>query len=253
MTQFNYQLYSSRNHGPLAQTLKMLADAGYAGVEGYDALFAGLDEAGLRQFRADLDAVGLAMPSGHFGLDMIEQTPDKVIAIARALNISAVYCPYIAPELRPTDSAGWHEFGARLARAGTPIKAAGLRFGWHNHDFELVPLADGSIPLDHLFAAAPDLEWEADIAWVVRGGADAFEWIARMSDRISAVHVKDIAPAGEKLDEDGWADVGTGTLPWGDLMAALAKTKAQYFVMEHDNPSDAARFARASIAATQNF
>ena len=67
-----------------------------------------------------------------------------------------------------------------------------------------------------------------------------------MGDRITAVHVKDIAPAGENADEDGWADVGQGTVDWKGLMAALKEqTKAKYFVMEHDNPKDDKRFADA--------
>lgn len=37
MTAFSYQLYSSRNFPPLAATLTMLADLGYAEVEGYGA------------------------------------------------------------------------------------------------------------------------------------------------------------------------------------------------------------------------
>ena len=47
------------------------------------------------------------------------------------------------------------------------------------------------------------------MAWIVRGGADPFEWIKRYADRIASVHIKDIAPAGECEDEDGWADVVT--------------------------------------------
>lgn len=253
MTDFSYQLYSSRNHGPLPRTLQMLSAAGYKGVEGYGALYATLDAAGLATFRSDLDAAGLAMPTGHFGLDMIEADPDRVLAIARALGVGKVYCPYVLPDARPTDAAGWAAFGRRLAAAGAPIVKAGLGFGWHNHDFEFRPLPDGSLPIEHIFTAAPALEWEADIAWVARGGADPFAWIDRYAPRITAVHLKDIAPAGEKADEDGWADVGSGTLPWPRLMAALRKTAAQTFVMEHDKPSDDARFARAAIAAARQY
>jgi len=69
-----------------------------------------------------------------------------------------------------------------------------------------------------------------------------------------AVHVKDIAPAGEKADEDGWADVGTGTLDWKHYIADVkAKTQAKYFVLEHDKPSDAIRFARTSMATLKGY
>ena len=40
MTDYSYQLYSSRNHAPLPETLKMLSRLGYKQVEGYGALYA---------------------------------------------------------------------------------------------------------------------------------------------------------------------------------------------------------------------
>jgi sugar phosphate isomerase/epimerase len=153
------------------------------------------------------------------------------------------------PADRPTDGPGWRAFGARLEAAGRPFVSAGLGFGWHNHDFEFVPTADGSIPQAEILAGGKSLEWEIDVAWVIRGGADPIQWIRRHGPRISAAHVKDIAPAGENLDEDGWADVGHGTVPWPSIMSALHAVGCQNFVMEHDNPADHQRFAKRSLAS----
>jgi sugar phosphate isomerase/epimerase len=230
----SYQLYSSRNFPPLADTLAMLADLGYDAVEGYGALYA--DDAQVAELTAALGKSGLGMPTGHFGLAQLEAEPAKVLAIARALGITRLYCPYLMPEDRPTDAAGWRAFGARLQAAGRPIRDAGLGFGWHNHDFELRPLPDGQVPQDLIFAGGPDLEWEIDVAWVVRGGADPAAWIARYAPRITAAHLKDIAPAGQNANEDGWADLGEGTVPWKALMADLRHTPCDIFIMEHDNP-----------------
>ncbi len=47
-----------------------------------------------------------------------------------------------------------------------------------------------------------------DVAWVVRGGADPLDWLGRYKGRVTAAHVKDIAPKGENAAEDGgptWA------------------------------------------------
>ena len=63
-------------------------------------------------------------------------------------------------------------------------------------------------------------------------------------DRVVACHVKDIAPAGQCLDEDGWADPGHGVLDWTALRAAMQEAGVKLFVVEHDKPSDVARFAR---------
>jgi sugar phosphate isomerase/epimerase len=251
MPDFAYQLYSSRNAPSLAETLRMLKGLGYAAVEGYGALYA--DTAKVDELKAALHESGLAMPTGHFGLDMLEGEPDRVLEIAEALGIETIYCPFIAPDQRPGDAEGYLRFGARLQEAGKPIRDAGLGFGWHNHAFELEELDDGVVPLTAIFEGGPELEWEADVAWIVKGGADPFRWIGAYKDRLTAVHIKDIAPEGRNPDEDSWADVGHGTLDWPRLLAALEQTSVRHFIIEHDNPSDPARFAERSLAALRSF
>jgi sugar phosphate isomerase/epimerase len=243
----SYQLYSSRNFPPLSDTLTMLAGLGYQDVEGYGGLYA--DDAKLAEMAAGLTATGLKMPTAHFGIEMLEGDPAQALKIARTLGIKRIYCPHLMPDQRPTDSPGWRAFGARLEAAGRPYKAAGIGFGWHNHDFEFKATPDGAIPQAEIMAGGPSLEWEMDVAWVIRGGADPVQWIRRYGPRITAAHVKDIAPAGQNMDEDGWADVGHGTVDWASMLAALRAVGCQHFVMEHDNPSDHARFAKRSILA----
>src|SRR5690606_3769744 len=100
-----------------------------------------------------------------------------------------------------------------------------------------------------IFEGGPGLSWEIDVAWVIRGGADPFKFIDLYKDRITSVHVKDIAPVGEAEDEGGWADVGHGTVDWKGLWQALKGTRARHFVVEHDNPNDIKRCASRSIAS----
>ena len=248
MTDFSYQLYSSRNFQPLEATLAMIAKAGYASVEGYGGLYD--DAAGLASL---LKAHHLSMKTGHFGLTMLETEVSHALTIATTLGMERIYCPHLMPGERPTTADGWRKFGARLQEVAKPYRDAGFGFGWHNHAFEFVALHDGSVPQDLIFEGGPDLEWEADIAWIIRGGADPFEWIKWYGDRITAVHVKDIAPEGDNLDEDGWADVGYGTVDWAGLMVALRGTACENFVMEHDNPSDHSRFATRSITSAKGY
>ena len=245
----SYQLYSSRNFPPLSDTLNMLAQAGYEGAEGFGGLYA--DKAGLTDLAAGLQANGLKMISGHFGIDQVEDTPDWAIEVAQTLGMQTVIVPWLHPDMRPTSGKGWHDLGARLQKAGAPIRAAGLNFGWHNHDFEFIKTADGAVPQAALFEGGPDLKWEMDVAWVVRGGADPLVWIKEHAGRIVAAHVKDIAPAGENLAEDGWADVGHGVVDWQAILPALRAIGVANFVMEHDNPADHARFATRSIATVK--
>lgn len=253
MTNLGFQLYSARNFQPYSGVFKKLAAAGYTHVEGFGGIYGELDAAGLKALRADLDANGLTMPTSHFGLDALEKEPGRVFEIVDALGIKAIYCPYLLPDQRPSDAAGWFAFGQRLEAAGKPFVDAGLTFGWHNHDFEFATLADGSTPQEQILAGGPTLKWEADLAWVVRGWADPFAWIESYGKRITAVHVKDIAIAGENKDEDGWADVGHGVVDWKGLVAALSKYNVAHYVVEHDNPNDIDRLITRSIESFKSY
>jgi sugar phosphate isomerase/epimerase len=244
-----FQLYSARNFQPWDAILKLVADAGYAGVEGFGGVY---DDP--PSFRRKMDANGLTMPVGHFGVDMLEKDFAKAADTANTLGVTNIVCPFLMPDQRPKDASGWRAFGGRLAKAGEAAKKAGFEFGWHNHHFEFERLPDGSVPMTAILEAAPEIGWEIDIAWVVRGNADPLEWVDRFGKRITAVHDMDIAPKGENADEDGWADVGHGTIDWKKIMKALReKTPAKVFIMEHDKPSDVGRFARRSIEAANGF
>ena len=237
----SYQLYCSRNFSPLTDTLAMLAKAGFTEVEGYGGLYS--DPAALA---AQLNSVGLAMTSGHFGIDMVEGDPAKTIATARTLGMKMVFVPHIVADQRPTDAAGWAAFGARLAKMGKPITDAGFEFGWHNHDFELLDLGGGETALDHIANAGVRLE--LDLGWVRVAGHDPVAWIGKYASQISAVHMKDIARDGEATDEDGWADVGHGIMDWAAIKTALDAAGITHMVAEHDNPKDHTRFATRSLA-----
>lgn len=248
MTVLSFQLYSARNYPSLPEFLGKLGKLGYTQVEGYGGLYE--DAAGLA---ANLKNSGLTMPTGHFGPAQVADV-STTLKTAETLGMKKIFCPHIGPEGRSEDESKWLELAEMLAKAGETYTKEGYGFGWHNHDFEFVPTSSGRTPMEIILETAPNIEWECDVAWVVRGKADPVKWFERYGQRITAVHVKDIAPAGQNLDEDGWADVGHGVLGWDNLIGTVqAKTKAQYFVAEHDKPSDAERFASRSIATAKKW
>lgn len=240
----SYQLYSARNATPWPNVFAALAEQGYSQVEGFGGM---LDNPA--ELAADLDNAGLKMPSSHLALEMLEDDFDKALEIINVLGIKQVYAPYLVEEDRPKDAAGWQTFAQRLSKAGDKLASHGVTFGWHNHDFEFVALPNGQTPMAIILDNAQNVTWEADIAWVIVGGHDPIEWIEKYGSRITAVHMKDKAPEGENVDQDGWTDVGSGTIDWAALTSAIkAKTNAKALIMEHDNPADAIAFGANSIA-----
>ena len=83
----------------------------------------------------------------------------------------------------------------------------------------------------------------------IMGGGIAYQ----SASRGVPAFMKDIAPKGEKQDEDGWADVGHGTQDWPAIKAELDAQGVTHFVLEHDNPADHARFARRSLDTVQGW
>jgi len=242
----SYQLYSSRNWDE-EETLSMLADVGIRHFEGFGPFVEKPAET-----KALLERHGISMPTSHFALDLVEREPETVVATAKQLGIEVVVIPYIALEDRPKTLTGWQQFGQRLAKAAEPIIAAGLDFAWHNHDFEFVAV-EGAMPLDIIANASDDIKIELDLAWVAVAGQDPVAWLNRLTGRLAAVHIKDIAAAGENTDEDGWSDVGYGTLDWTTIKPAMDTAGVERYIIEHDNPSDHERMTRRSLATVKAF
>jgi sugar phosphate isomerase/epimerase len=248
MKPLSFQLYSARNFQPFADVIATLAAIGYREVEGFGGAYA--DPPALK---AVMDRHGVSMPTGHFAVEALEKDEAGCLATMRALGIRTIVAPYLVPAERPTDSAGWSAFGRRLEAIARTYRAKGHEVCWHNHEFEFMRLPDGGFPQELIFNAAPTLRWEIDVAWVAKANEDPVRWIMRHGHRILCVHLKDIAPAGQAEDEDGWADIGHGTLRWPQIVTALKATPARHFIVEHDNPKDVERFARRSFATASRF
>ncbi len=239
------QLYTLRLLNDLDTILDIVAGAGFRNVEGIGSH---LDDAA--NVKAKLETRGLKFSSSHVSLAALRERPDQVIAACRLLGFDQLFMPAVPPEQRDMDAAGWRALGRELGTLATHFADDGIRLGYHNHNWELKPKDGAKTALELLFAAAEGtpLAWQADVAWLVRGGAAPEEWLQRYRDRLASAHVKDIAPDGTRLDEDGWADVGAGVLDWHALWRTCRDCGARWMVVEHDKPSDPARCARASFA-----
>jgi sugar phosphate isomerase/epimerase len=243
MRKISVQLYSLREVGDLDTQLALARACGFDWVE--SVVTHGLPAA---DFAARVKAHGLKVSSMHASLALLESNPQSVLDACDATGCALVIMPWLPMGERVVDAPAWRALGQRLARLGDALKARGLRFAYHNHDFEFFSYG-GATALESIFAdsAAQQVGWEADLGWVCRAGVDPWHWIEKFRDRLVAIHVKDIAPARTTIDEDGWAALGQGVVPWDRLLHELAPT-VDLFVFEHDKPKHAESILRTSHA-----
>lgn len=233
------QLWSTRGDDPLPEQLGLLATLGYTDVQPFHDQYE--DVAYLKDCIAQ---AGMTSVSGHFRFGMFEGDAMPVISAARALDMKLVVAPWLDEDMRPTDKEGWKALHTRLKGFKERVEDAGLRFAWHNHDFEFARFADGSHGIEYLLDE--DIDCAVDIAWVAVAGEDPAAWLRRYKGRIPAVHVKDMAPPGTAPEQMGFADVGSGVMDWPALWQVLNELHVPLRIAEHDQPVDWRRFARVS-------
>jgi sugar phosphate isomerase/epimerase len=239
------QLYSLRNIEGLANQLDVVKTAGYRHVELFGPQLDGADHV------SDLlNARGLCASSSHVSLQALRDRFDSIMAACKRLGFTQLFMPAVPLDERNNDGAYWRMIGSELGAFAVRAQDHGISLGYHNHHWELQKKEEGRTALESLFdgAGSSPLTWQVDVAWLVRGGADPAQWIDRYQSRVVSVHAKDLAPPGEKLDEDGWADVGSGVLDWKTLANVSKTAGAQWLVAEHDKPNNPTRFANASYA-----
>lgn len=235
LSRIGIQLYTVRRQAStdLAGTLAQLAKIGYKEVE-----FAGYYNHPASEVRAMLDKNGLAAPSAHIGLDLIESRADQTFADARVVGHEWITVPSLPSGKRET-ADDWTRLAARFNAAAATVKAAGFRFAFHNHN-DIVRKTGDVLPIEILMKETdPTLvSYEMDIYWVVNGGADPLVLLARYPGRFRLFHVKDATPGPEHK----MADVGAGSIDFKTIFAR-AKGIEHYFVERDDAPDPLASAA----------
>lgn len=238
------QLYSLRNLDmPFDDVLGKVAEIGYTGVE-----TVGNHKLSADEMNALLAKHGLKAVSAHVAISAMDEDLDGVIAFHKAIGNDTIIVPFLAPDDRAKDAAGWTALGQRLDAIGQRCRAAGMRLLYHNHAFEMEEI-EGKRAIDWLMAGASpeNVGFEVDLAWVVRGEQDGAAILQRYAGRCPRVHCKDLAPAGENEDQMGFADVGHGTMDWSVLLPAAKAAGAEWYVVEHDLPKNPLESIRRSF------
>ena len=231
-----YTVRDSMASNPKA-TLMAVADAGYAYVESADyaeGKFYGMTPA---EFKSTLDSLGLTVISAHMSMVTLENA-DQLIADVKAAGITYFVIP-VPPMGMFTVDPATNTLGMKgtadelvtiMNTIGEKCHKAGLKLLYHNHDFEFMPLADGTIIEDVLLEKC-NPEWvnfQMDLYWVTKANANALTYFEKYPGRFKAWHVKD-------MDQEGkFAPVGTGTIDFKSILAQKEKSGMEFYLVEQD-------------------
>jgi sugar phosphate isomerase/epimerase len=197
------QLYSVREDmkkDPIT-TLKALQVMGYTNVEHANYVNRKFYGYTATEFKKLLDDIGLKMPSGHTVMgpqhwdaakkdfsDSWKQTVEDAAICKQEFVIS----PWLDDSLRKT-ADDMKRYMEVFNASGRLCKAAGMRFGYHNHNFEFTQKLGNETVYDIiLHNTDPSLVvQQLDIGNLYETGADAWAIVKNNPGRFVSMHVKD--------------------------------------------------------------
>ena len=222
------QLYTVRDETArdFMSTLHRVAEIGYAAVE-----FAGYGHLSSSAMATLLADTGLQAIGSHVGLPALEKNFAYEINYCLDLGCPLLVVPSI--EERWRTPKGIQRLSAILNEYGCRAQEHSVTLAYHNHDFEFRPATTGELLIDQLIAGTDPalLKLELDIFWAAFAGADPIGFINKHSERIVALHLKDMTP------DRKFIEVGDGTLDITGITKAAQASGTNYFIVENDSPS----------------
>jgi sugar phosphate isomerase/epimerase len=267
-TLIGIQLYSVREDmfkKPF-DTLKALSDMGYKYVEHANYVnrkFYGWKATEFKKVLADL---GLSMPSGHTVMNMdhwnkvnndFTDTWKYTVEDAATLGQEYVISPSIDEKLRRSYDGLMLQLNI-FNKSGELCKKSGMKFGYHNHEFEFTEKLNGTVMYDLIFKNTdPNLVvQQLDFGNMYGSGGRAKEWLDKYHGRFPSLHVKDeikVDGKGEMNDGYDSTTIGDGVVN-PKMLCELAKKVggAHHFIIEQESyqnrtPLECAKINLATI------
>ncbi|PWK21620.1 sugar phosphate isomerase/epimerase [Arcicella aurantiaca] len=222
-------------------TLKEVADLGYKYIEAVDYKDGKFYGMAPEEFNSYLKSLGLQPISVHMG-SMTTDNADKLIADVKAAGFKYFIAPVppmgmfkFDPKTRKLGMEGTMEKLAEILNTvAVKAHAAGLEFLYHNHDFEFQANQDGVVPIDYLLEHLDPkyVNFQMDLYWVTKAGADPVAYFKRYPGRFKIWHVKDMD------SQQRFAPVGQGTIDFKRILANKKLSGMKYYIVEQDQTFD---------------
>ena len=241
------QLYSVRDEmksDPLG-TLKQLSAMGYKHVEHANYLDRKFYGYGAKEFKKVLSDLGMDMPSGHTVLggkhwdaakkdftDLWKYTVEDAAILGQQFVIS----PSLEKEHWKT-ADDLRRFMDVFNKSGELCNKSGMKFGYHNHDFEFSQKLNNELVYDIILQNTdPSLvAQQLDIGNMYNAGAKALDIMNKYPGRFESMHVKDeIKSSGNEKYES--TILGKGVIPVKEIIDLGRKSGGTiHFIIEQES------------------
>lgn len=222
-------------------TLKAVADLGYKYIEAVDynkGKFYGMSP---EEFKSYTKSLGLTPISVHMG-SMTTSNADQLIADVKAAGFKYFIAPvppmgmfkYDVKAKTISMTEDLERLKGVLDTISRKVDAAGLKFLYHNHNFEFEKNSKGIVPIDYLLENLDPkyVNFQMDLYWVTKAGVDPVSYFNKYPDRFKIWHVKD-------MDEQGRFDpVGNGKIDFARILKNAKLSGMKYYIVEQDQVFD---------------
>lgn len=222
-------------------TLASVAEIGYQNLEaaGYkDGKYYNMTPEAFNKYLKELNLRPVSTHQSDINID----DADAMFADAKAAGFEYFVVPVPPMGLfkyyQETQSMGMEGGAENLANIlttlGKKCEKAGLKLLYHNHDFEFKKDKDGVVVIDYLLEHLDPkyVNFEMDLYWVTKAGADPIAYFEKYPNRFKLWHVKD-------MDDQGrFAPVGNGTIDFAKILAKKELSGMKYYFVEQDRTFD---------------
>jgi sugar phosphate isomerase/epimerase len=207
-----------------------------------------------------VEDAGLKLPSAHVAFEM-DNDLGPILAEAKALGVEYATSSFLRklndpgrmslgnissrqPALPPMGIDAFQKMAARMNQIGKRAQSFGLKYAYHNHNFEFEALPDGKLGYDVLLRETDDslVSFEVDCGWMVAAGVSPVEYFKRYPRRFRMLHVKDFKPVPRPTtdmvgpDRPDGVELGRGFIDYKPILAASQEAGVDHIFAEQEAP-----------------
>ena len=224
---FGVQLYSFRNEmaEDAIATLKQIASLGFKEIETARSQKGHYYGLGPAEMKSVCDHLDMNLKSGHVHLDdKWQQTMEEAVESGQEYLI----CSSMPSEGQNVDN--YKKVAEEFNKAGEACQKLGLKFGYHNHEYEF-ETENNQVLYDVLLSnTEADLVYmELDLGWVVVAGKDPLDYFKKYPGRFPLWHLKDM-----DMNKKESTEFGKGGLDIPSMMAHKKASGVKHIFIEQE-------------------